>query len=128
VNSDTFWSRFDLCYRFVLSERSAHLASCLSEARTQSVGKMTSKKHAVRWQDGFQEARSALARWLPRSTQCVDRTDRCHSSWIDCNVYNPYCGTTLLLALLNAFFYSIIHHDVGPIENRRGPITSLQLA
>ncbi len=38
----------------ILPERSALLTSCLSAARTQSVGKMAFKKDAVRWQDGFQ--------------------------------------------------------------------------
>src|SRR6266566_10139985 len=97
LNSDNFWSRFDMQSPFVLSERSALLTVCLSAASTQCVGKLSCF-----------------------STQCVDRTDRCRSSWIDCNVYNPYCGTTLLLALLNAFSIVSYTTTIGPVENGRG--------
>jgi len=46
----------------ITAERSALLASCLSEARTQFVGKMVSKKNAVRCSDGFQGPRALQSR------------------------------------------------------------------
>jgi len=51
----------------ITAERSALLASCLSEARTQFVGKMVSKKNAVRCSEW----------WLSRSSSAAKQSGLC---------------------------------------------------
>ena len=106
---------------FRLPERSALLASCLSAARTQSVGKMAYKKNAVRWQsecgprnNGCSEARNTHL--------CKLRTWRLLPSLSDprCQWVEPVGAPSMHPSSLPApysrtgFFYAVSTTRSGP--------------